>query len=434
VYWRCGDKPRARALLKAMKERPDATDHGYRIATIHTLLSEKDSAFAWLDHQRWTLGQLAGLGADEWYESLRTDPRYRQLLQHLGVRRGQPSIPRANRPPDSSTLAYVRQLYEHGHHAQRSRSFAQMQTAIRYYRQAIDRDPNFALAYASLSEAYALEAHYDFAPKRIALDSARLAAERAVEIDSTLPEAHGALGLSLGNDGKFREAEVEFRTAIGRAPRNSLARYWYSMLLVALGRGKEALVQIDSVFMLDSFPPRAAWGTRRDALFLLSGKHDASASDPRDLQPILRQEAEPWAMAQSALTQAERGECNEARAGLREALQLVPDSNLVMLGFAGATYLACGEQPLARGLLARMKQRTNASDHGLRIALLHMRLGERDSAFVWLKRHRWLMSELTMLRGDRLLDAFREDARYAQLLRQLGVANTLAGKDAATTR
>jgi Flp pilus assembly protein TadD len=85
VYWHCGERNRARSLLAAMKRRPDVRDHGSRIASLHTLFGEKDSAFAWLERHRWTMPQLAGLRADLQLEPLRSDPRFTQLLRRLGA-------------------------------------------------------------------------------------------------------------------------------------------------------------------------------------------------------------------------------------------------------------------------------------------------------------------------------------------------------------
>lgn len=86
VDWLCGKKTQARALLESMKQRSDARDHGFRIALVHTAFGERDSAFVWLQGTRWTLGQLSGLRADRRADPLRSDPRYPELLQKLGLR------------------------------------------------------------------------------------------------------------------------------------------------------------------------------------------------------------------------------------------------------------------------------------------------------------------------------------------------------------
>jgi hypothetical protein len=86
VYWWCGERARARALLAEMKRRPDARDQGFRIASLHTLFGEKDSAFVWLERHRWTMAELSGLSATKAMDPLRSDPRFPQLQRRLGMR------------------------------------------------------------------------------------------------------------------------------------------------------------------------------------------------------------------------------------------------------------------------------------------------------------------------------------------------------------
>jgi tetratricopeptide (TPR) repeat protein len=86
VYWWCGERGRARALLARMKQRTDVRDNGFHIAWLHALFGEKDSAFVWLEHQRWTVSKLSALSASRWMDPLRSDPRFPQLLRRLGLR------------------------------------------------------------------------------------------------------------------------------------------------------------------------------------------------------------------------------------------------------------------------------------------------------------------------------------------------------------
>jgi hypothetical protein len=86
IDWECGERMRARALLAEMKRRPDAQENGYRMAWLHARFGETDSAFVWLDRQRWTLGELSGLSADRALDPLRSDPRYLALLRRIGIR------------------------------------------------------------------------------------------------------------------------------------------------------------------------------------------------------------------------------------------------------------------------------------------------------------------------------------------------------------
>lgn len=320
------------------------------------------------------------------------------------------------------TNAEVRILYDRGRQAEVNRSFVGTRTAERYYRLAIQRDSTFAPGYAALSLLYALMAHYDFAPKLVSLDSARSLAQLAVALDSAQSETRTALAASLANDGHFGSAEVEFRRALLLDPQNSTAHFWYGMLLVALGRGREALAEAERALELDPVTPRAVLGTKTAAQYLITGERLRRELPPTERFPILKTETgEPWARAQQAVDLAADGRCEEARSDIAIARALVPDSNMVMLAFAGGVDASCGARASAHAILARMKRRSNANDHALRIAILHGWLGEKDSAFVWLGRHRWVVSELLMLSAAPQLDPLRTDKRLLSLMRQLGI-------------
>jgi hypothetical protein len=86
LRWFCGDKPGARTVGVRLKQRPDARDHGIRIAMLYALFGEDDSAFAWLERTEWTMTKLTDLRANRWLDSLRSDPRYQELLSKLGLR------------------------------------------------------------------------------------------------------------------------------------------------------------------------------------------------------------------------------------------------------------------------------------------------------------------------------------------------------------
>jgi DNA-binding SARP family transcriptional activator/TolB-like protein/Flp pilus assembly protein TadD len=330
----------------------------------------------------------------------------------------------ATGPADSAPQElYLRELYLRGRHAELSRSFLGVQTAKEAYRRAIDRDSTFALGYAGLAAAYGFLADYTYAPVGPALDSARMMAERAVSLDSTLPETRTALAVTLGDHGEFGAAEREFRRAIELGPSNARAHYWYSILLVALGRGEEALREAIRAAELDPFAPRGLLAMQRYAVFLMTGQRPHLKQLPvRERRPILKLEpGEPWARARDAVELSEEGKCAEARSEIGRARQLVPGNNMRMLPDVGSVYWWCGERPRARVLLAEMKRRPDARDQGFRIARLHALFGEKDSAFAWLEHPRWTMAQLSGLSADRFMDPLRSDSRFVQLQRRLGV-------------
>ena len=333
-----------------------------------------------------------------------------------------PGLVRAVGPPDSAPSAlYLKELYLRGRHAEISRSPMSLQTAKQYYDRAIERDSSFALGYVGLSAVYGLMADYDFAPAGPALDTAYMMARRAVALDSTLPDGRAVLALALGNNGEYKAAEQEFRRAIELGPNDARAHFWYSMLLVVLGRGREALLEAKRAAELDPFGPRAQLGMLRLATWLVTGKRPHLNLPVAARRPIRSVEpGEPWAAARDAYEYALEGRCAEAAGGISAARQHAPESSRMLANVARVDWL-CGQKSRARALLEKMKRRPDIRDHGLRIALVHIAFGEQDSAFVWLQHQRWTLGELATLRADVQVDPLRSDPRFPELLKRLGV-------------
>ena len=82
----CGEAERARELMERLKKHPRAHDDGVWIAMTHAPFGERDSAFVWIEHQVWTTAEITDLRVNRWLDSLRSDPRYEQLLRRLGLR------------------------------------------------------------------------------------------------------------------------------------------------------------------------------------------------------------------------------------------------------------------------------------------------------------------------------------------------------------
>ncbi len=216
-------------------------------------------------------------------------------------------------------------------------------------------------------------------------------------------------------------AEREFRTAIELGPSDARAHFWYSILLVALGRGEEALREAQRAKELDPFAPRGLTAMLRYATFLMTGQRPHRKLPVAERFPILKGEpGEPWARAQNAYELADQGQCAEARAEILRAQQLAAESRR-MLAFVASVYWLCGERTRARALVNQMKRRPDAYDHGLRIAQAYAIFGEKDSAFVWLGRQRWTIGQLSGISADRRMDQLRSDPRYPELLRRLGI-------------
>jgi DNA-binding SARP family transcriptional activator/TolB-like protein/Tfp pilus assembly protein PilF len=334
--------------------------------------------------------------------------------------------PRITGPADSLPKEmYLKELYLRGRHAEISRSATGLQVAKEAYRRAIEQDSTFALGYAGLSGIYYLLADYDYAPARPALDSARIIARRAVALDSALSETRTALAVMLASDRQYEAAESEFLTAIRLAPSNARAHFWYSVLLVALGRGEEGLREANRAAELDPFAPRGVTAMQRYARWLITGERaDMKVPVAERRLPILKIEpGEPLALASEALDLAEQGNCTEARSVIQRAQQFATENSMRMLQFVGAVYWWCGDRARSRALNDRMKRLPAARDQGARIAMMHVLFGEKDSAFLWIRRTQWTLGQLSGLSADRRWDSLRADPRYAEFLRELGLRN-----------
>ena len=150
-----------------------------------------------------------------------------------------------------------------------------LQQAIVYFQQAIAIDPNYAPAFAGLSNTYALMPGYMLAPAAEYMPKAREAAVRALQTDDELPEAHVALALILENyDWDWNSAEKEYRRAIELNPNYATAHHWYAEFLTWQGRFDEALRESESARRLD--PLSLIIAADRGAILYFARQYDRS--------------------------------------------------------------------------------------------------------------------------------------------------------------
>jgi tetratricopeptide (TPR) repeat protein len=138
-----------------------------------------------------------------------------------------------------STEAY--QLYLQGRYFWNKRTDEGFKKAIDYFEQAVEKDPNYALAYVGLADSYTMLADYDWLPASAASAKAKSAVMRALEIDERMAEAHASLAdIHRFYDWDWAGAEREYRRAIELNPNYSTAHQWYAEFLAAMGRHEEA--------------------------------------------------------------------------------------------------------------------------------------------------------------------------------------------------
>jgi TolB-like protein/Flp pilus assembly protein TadD len=301
--------------------------------------------------------------------------------------------------------------YLQGHFYFQRRNLDDYRKAVAYFDQAIQVDPNYALAYAERSEAWTLIGDLTGEGKT-AWPKARTDAEKAVAIAPALAEAHAALGwVRFFTEWRFAEGLSELKRAKELAPANPTANDLLARVIVYLGRLDEAENQGRQAVELD--PLASAPQNNLARILWYEGKldeADAVARKAAELQPNSAS-SRRW----QVLVAIQRGDKETA---LREA-QLEPDESYRRFELAVAQY-ARGDQTAADAALADLI----AHDQGLdyQVAQVYAVRGETEKAFEWLQiafdNHDTGMLALLV---DPLLNSLRDDPRYKNLLAKLGL-------------
>jgi TolB-like protein len=302
--------------------------------------------------------------------------------------------------------------YLQGHFHLLRRNVEDFRKAIAYYDQAIELDPEYALAYAERAEAWTLLG--DLTGQRpTAYPKARSDAEKAVAIAPALAEARAALGwVRCFVDWKFADGLTELKRAKELSPANPTANDLLARIIVYLGRFEEAERQARQAVELDPLST-VTQGNLARVLFC-AGKldeADAAARKAAELQPTGASNHR-W----QVLIAAQRG---DGEAALREA-QLEPDEGFRRFELAVAQYVV-GDRQAADAALADLIAKAREG-FAYQIAEVYAVRGEKDKAFEWLQvafddRDAGMLGLLV----DPLLRGLRDDPRYKNLLAKLGL-------------
>ncbi|MHB8655234.1 MAG: protein kinase domain-containing protein [Terriglobia bacterium] len=315
------------------------------------------------------------------------------------------------------------QLYVKGRYYWNKRTAADIQTAISYFNQAIDKDPGYALAYSGLADAYVVLNGYGSDPSDVDL-KAKAAAEKALDLDPTLARPHADLGLiKMDYNWDFSGGEAEFRKAIELDPSDATAHQWFSEELAVIGgRAQEAIDEANRARQLD--PLSTIIGYAKGVAYL----HNHQFDKVIELEKKLIADNPTFSVAHLELALAYLGEHQYPQAIQEYATgaQLGGDKNLAEFvaaldegfhtgGWPGAARKGIGV------LLAQRKARTNYNAP-YQIAQLYADLGDKDHAFEWLntayqERDRLLDG----LRTDFRFDSLHSDPRYQDLVHRVGL-------------
>jgi Tol biopolymer transport system component/serine/threonine protein kinase len=310
--------------------------------------------------------------------------------------------------------------YLKGRYCWNKRTDQDVKKAIEYFKKAIDADPAYALPYVGLADAYIVLGSFGIAtlaPKE-AFPKARQAAERALEIDDTLAEAHAALAYCLGNyDWNWTLCEREFKRALELNPGYATAHHWYGFTyLSAMGRLDEAIAEVKKANDLD--PLALPVSSNIGLLLYIARRYDEALEQFHENLEIERSFVYThWEMA---LTYEQLGRYDEAIAAFQKAIAL-SGTSILPRALLARTYALAGRKSEATALLNELTE-TQSYVSPYRIAAIHAALGDKDRAFKWLEhaydgRDGWLI----WLAVDPVFDDLRSEECFADLLNRIGL-------------
>jgi TolB-like protein/DNA-binding winged helix-turn-helix (wHTH) protein/Tfp pilus assembly protein PilF len=320
----------------------------------------------------------------------------------------------------------VYELYLKGRHIMERGGLQDVQTAIGYFQSGLEKDPDNALLYTGLADAYIdkmMDVHESPAE---ATSKARTAAEKALQLDDSLAEAHTSLGMiKLSYDWDWAGAEHEFKRAIELNPGYPLAYVMYGQYLTMVGRQSDAMPYFEKAHRLDPLFGQSYRGEGYSCF--MAHKYDEAIVQYRKAL-----ELEPDAITYFGLVlaRAEGGDYATAISEAEKASKV--DSSPLLLTSLASAYARAGRRADANHVLRRLqelwqRQGTAPAWHTAHspyvcpyeVAGVYAQLGENDRAFDWLDKAYRNRSCLYWLRVDPRFDSIRSDPRFQQLLAKM---------------
>jgi DNA-binding winged helix-turn-helix (wHTH) protein/tetratricopeptide (TPR) repeat protein len=307
----------------------------------------------------------------------------------------------------------AREAYLQGRSFWNKRTPADMRQAVKYFRDAVKADPNYAPAYAGMADAYLLGGVPDDETQYSAKDLAR----KALALDDSLAEAHASLAYYLSAvDWNWAEAEAEFLRAIELNPNYATAHHWYAYHLASVGRLDEALTEIKRAQEIDqdSLIIKTDVGhvfyLGQNNIYALAQFEKVIERDPNFADAHLR-------LGQAYL---QKDMFDEALAEFKKAEALGKD----VRGWLAYTYAVSGQRDKTEQLLHELKEGVRKGELRAEtaIARVHAALGEQDQAFAWLQQAcERRDGELALLKTDPTFKHLHSDPRFAELVRRMGL-------------
>ena len=319
----------------------------------------------------------------------------------------------ATHPVDSEAYdAYLRGRFHYN-----AFNEAGFKRAIEYFNEAIQKDPDFAPAYAGLADTYAnLELWGALSPGE-GYSKAKETALKAIDIDETLADAHASLGyVKLMFEWDWAGAEGEIKRALELDSNSAAARDHRGRFLSAMGRHGEAIEEMETARRLDPLTPMR--NLALGVTLYYARQYDAAMEH---LQEAIEMQPNMWgAHFHLSHTLAAKQAFDDAIRAAQEAVSLSSRQENWSLGELGLIYGLSGQKVLAQETLRELKEkRSQQHVPAQAIARVYVGLGEKDQAFEWLEKAYEERIQLWNIKVIPIWDPLRDDPRFKDILRRM---------------
>lgn len=289
--------------------------------------------------------------------------------------------------------------------------------SIDFFNRAIELDSSQPEAHAGLAEAYCYAGIFGFMFSADAYTAARVSAEKALQLDDSNAGAHNALAdVKKGYDWDFAAAEVEYKRALQLNPNHLLTHLWYAECLTRMGRYNDAIAESDIALALDPVSPNSLGN--RAMLFFRARRYDEAiraSQQALDLNPSFVN-----ALWWQGYAYAGKGDLPKSIECLTKAITM--NDAPLFRALLGHIYARAGEKGKALAILSELTTFSQTRFVSpVDFALVYAGLGDADATFDWLEKAYQSRASRVHELAAPPFDRFRADPRYPDLRRRVGL-------------
>ncbi|MGI9105548.1 MAG: tetratricopeptide repeat protein [Pyrinomonadaceae bacterium] len=340
----------------------------------------------------------------------------RNVVNELAARLSAEDERRLIERPTGNAGAY--EAYLRGRYEWYKRTKAGLNKSLEYFQEAIERDPNYAPAYAGMADYYVKGVWFLYLPPREATEKAKAAARRALELDDKLAAAHLALAGAYQMEWAWADSAREIERALEIDPNNAEAHHDYAYAMLFMGQTDRAVAEIKRARELD--PLSVVANVDVGEILLYARRYDEAVAALRHAIEMEPNRANAhWDLACALQQQGAEREAFEEYIRNVTLNGRPPE----MLNALREAYAGAGMPGFWRKLLElRLEQARHSYVLPVHLAQLYAQVGDHERAFAHIEQaYRERSPSLAALKADPLLDPLRDDPRFARLAARVGL-------------